>query len=270
MSNLKRAFALLLLLACLPVTGLAAKKKTTPTPAPRAITDQVVEEVPEEVQAVLDLAYTEWETLAGKALKRSNKYTKWRNNYEWGWCGGFITWCMLQEEIPQSVWTEIEEAEVEGVVHVKEAGVGKLWTGYAKMNRLTNIPQKGFIAVYGKKGSTGFVHVGLVYDVKALGKGKYRLTTIEGNMSNTVRMYVHDYDSLAEKKTKNLTAIPKEEQTEEETRSFSYKLQSKDWYINCFLMPWIPEGMTGSGGETDEDFSSEESDTPAPTPKPSK
>ncbi len=269
MKKLRRALAVAMALLCLPVPGLAAKKKTTPTPAPRNIVTAVVEEVPETIQEVLDIAYGEWEELAGKTLKRSNKYTKWRNDYEWGWCGGFITWCMLQKDIPMQAWTEIKEGEVDGIVHVKEAGVGKLWTGYAKMNRLTNIPQKGFIAVYGKKGSTGFVHVGLVYKVQDLGGGKYRLTTIEGNMSNTVKMYVHDYDMNAEKKSKNLSAIPKEEQTEQETRSFSYKLQSKDWYINCFLMPWIPEGMTGTGGETAEDVTAEEPEGTA-TPKPSK
>ena len=25
------------------------------------------------------------------------------------------------------------------------------------------------------------------------------------------------------------------------SRMFSYKLQNETWYINCFLMTWIPE-----------------------------
>ena len=27
--------------------------------------------------------------------------------------------------------------------------------------------------------------------------------------------------------------------------NFSYKVQVKGWYINMFLMPWIPDGMSG-------------------------
>ena len=59
-------------------------------------------------------------------------------------------------------------------------------------------------------------------------------------MSDTVRMYVHDYDMNA-KKAWDMTTIPPQEQTEEMTRMFSYRLQNDTWYINCFLMTWIPE-----------------------------
>lgn len=237
----RRLLALCMILCCLSGSALAAKAKPTPTPAPVPVTADVIGDVPETVQSILDLAYSEWETLAGKALKRSNKYTKWRSNYAFGWCGGFITWLMLEHDIPQTAWTEIEEGDVPGIVHVKEAGVGKLVTGYLRMHRVTNVPQKGFIAVYGRTGKNGLMHVGLVYDIEILPNGKYRLTTIEGNMSNTVRMYIHDYDLHAEKKSKNLSVVPKEEQTRSEDRTFSYKLQGKGWYINCFLMPWLPE-----------------------------
>ena len=30
-------------------------------------------------------------------------------------------------------------------------------------------------------------------------------------------------------------------QKQEMSRMFSYKLQNETWYINCFLMTWIPE-----------------------------
>ena len=103
------------------------------------------------------------------------------------------------------------------------------------------IPQKGFIVVYGKVKGNGLWHVGLVYDVQRLPDGKYRLTTIEGNLNNTVRMFIHDYDPSAEK-AKNLSLVPKDERVQEETKAFSYKDQYKrhSLYINMFLMPWIP------------------------------
>jgi len=55
-----------------------------------------------------------------------------------------------------------------------------------------------------------------------------------------VKMYVHDYDMYAEDWTKNLSAVPKAERTREENSYFNYKMQSDKWYVNCFLMPWIP------------------------------
>ena len=242
--NLKKCAALLLsLLLFCPSAIAASKTKATPTPMPVEIDTEVVEEVPETIRQLLDLAYNEWKELNGKALKNPNKYTKWRNNYAYGWCGGFITWCMLEVGIPQEEYGNIQEGEVEGIVHVKEAGVGKLVTGYSRMNRTTLTPQKGFLVVYGKEGGNGLWHIGLVYNVEKLPDGKYRLTTIEGNLKNTVRMFVHDYDPNAEKKAKNLSLIPKEERTEEETRAFSYKNQYPKFnlYVNMFLMPWIPD-----------------------------
>ncbi len=238
MRMIRRLMAACLALLCLCPSALAAK--STPTPEPVEVTARVIRRVPETVQAMLDLAYAEWEELNGQALRRSNKYTRWRNNYEWGWCGGFLTWLTIQLDIPQDVWTNIEEGDVDGIVHVHEAGVGKLLTGYLRMHRVTNVPQKGFFVVYGRSGHGGTVHTGLVWDVEDLGGGKYRLTTIEGNMSNTVRMYVHDYDMNAARKTQNLSAIPREDRTREENRAFSYKVAGNDWYINCFLMPWDP------------------------------
>ena len=112
--------------------------------------------------------------------------------------------------------------------------------GYLRMSRISSIPQKGFIVLYGE-GSNKYWHVGIVYDVRRLPDGKYRLTCIEGAMKNTVRMFVYDYDASAEKK-KDITLVPKEERTEEETKIFTYNthVKGKKCYVNCFLMPWVP------------------------------
>ena len=211
----KKLTALCLCLCLVSGSAMAATKvKATPTPPPTEVDTHVVEQVPEKIQQLLDLAYSEWQTVNGKKLARSNKYTKWRNNYEWGWCAGFVTWCMLQLDVPMERMQDMEEKEVSGIVHVKEASVGKLLRGYQKMNRATNVPQKGFLVVYGVANSVNkTTHVGLVYDVVDMGNGKYRITTIEGNMSNTIRMYVHDYDLNADR-YKNLSAIPEEERTQ--------------------------------------------------------
>lgn len=231
-------------------SSLAAKKKT-PEYTAREIDPEVIRDIPEDIQNMLDIAYQQLIETDGKNLKEKNKFTKWRNNYSYGWCGGFITWCMLEAGIPMEEKNKIEDGEVDGLFHVKEAGVGKLYEGFAKLNRITRVPQKGFIAVYGNEGSGGstpYYHVGLVYDVEKLSDGIYRITTIEGNVKgHTVRMYVRDYDmnkaSDKKQKPKDMTLVPEEERDREETNIFSYgyAYTKKKMYLTIFLMPWIPE-----------------------------
>ena len=117
MKVFKRFFVLMCALVLLSGSALAAKPKATPTPAPIEITTDVVAEPPEIIRNMLDIARTEWENTEGKKLKKSNKYTKWWNNYEWEWCAGFTTWCTLEAGIPQEDEKTIlkrEEGTIEG------------------------------------------------------------------------------------------------------------------------------------------------------------
>ena len=249
MIRMKRALALMLVLILCASSALAAKKKTVEYTA-REITTEVIQDVPAEIRNVLDIAYEQLVETDGKNLKELNKFTKWRNNSPYGWCGGFITWCMLEAGIPMEEKNKITDGEVDGLFHVKEAGVGKLYEGYAKLNRITRVPQKGFIAVYGNEGSGGstpYYHVGLVYDVEQLSDGIYRITTIEGNVKgHTVRMYTRDYDlnkaSDKKQKPKDMSLVPEAERDREETTLFSYgyAYTKKKMYVTIFLMPWIP------------------------------
>ena len=228
-------------------SALAAKSKATPTPAPAEIGTEIVDP-PESIAHLLDIVYQEWETVNGKDQGVKNKYTTWFNNYNWGknsWCAGFVTWCMLEAGIPQLTIDELKEQFEEGtapepVFHVKGSSPAKVAPGYLYMHRTSHIPQKGFIVLYGEN-SNRYVHVGYVYDAELLPDGKYRLTCIEGAMKNTVRMFVYDYDPSAETK-KNIVLLPKEERTQEETKIFTYGNHKKGsaWYVNCFLMPWVP------------------------------
>ncbi len=239
-----KLFALALCGVLLCSAALAATPKTSPTPAPQTVPEDVLDTVPEKIQQLLDLAYGEWEAATDKSFSRVNKYTEWRGKgVGFGWCGGFITWCMMQLDVPMEEVENIPEGEVTGIVHVKEASVGKLLRGYLKMYRSTRIPQKGFLVVYGAQSYNRTNHIGLVVDVQRLDSGVYRITSIEGNMGSTVKMFVHDYDPLA-KETSNLTMVPKAERTESERKNFSYKiptLQGNSFWINCFLMPYLPE-----------------------------
>ena len=267
---MKRGFTLLLslMLLLLPSFSLAAKAKPSPTPAPVEITTEVTDP-PQQIRQMLDIAYREWEETAGKALKKQgNKYQTWWNNYKWEWCAGFVTWCMLEAGIPQAFKDEIfdmEEGQPEtGIFHTKASSPGKMLAGYEHMFRTTRVPQKGFVVDYGFK-SNGYIHVGILYDVQDLGGGRYRLTTIEGNMSNTVKMYVYDYDLNADRKD-CISAVPEEERTRGEARNFAYKIRKdgkNKWYVNYFLMPWIP-GQESAAGDPAATPSPEIPQTPVP------
>ncbi len=245
---MKRFLAFLMAaLLCLPAASLAAKAKATPTPAPMEISPEPADP-PETIQQLLDLALQDWKDVNGKDQGKKNKYTTWYNNYDWGrnaWCAGFVTWCMLQTDMETVTYNDVKKLEnpeaPAPIFHVKESTPKKMFLGYQRFGRITRVPQKGFVILYGEN-SNKFVHVGLVWDVVSLGEGKYRLTTLEGAMKNTVRMFVFDYDMNAENQKKNISFVPEEERTEEESTVFTYGYHKKKttWYVNCFMMPWIP------------------------------
>ena len=199
----------------------------TATPEPLSITRQP-EQPPDVILDMMNIAYNEWENLHGTALKKSNKYTKWVNDAEWGWCAGFTSWCAREAGVPQAGLNDIlkmPEGESDSVFSC---------SAVQHMHRTTMIPQKGFIILYGDR-TNCTVHVGLVWDVQQLENGKYRLITIEGNMKSTVRMFIADYEPVdvyyeqgQKPKVSNLSAVPEEDRT--------------DWYVTCFLMTWMPEG----------------------------
>ena len=217
MKCLLRGLCALLLMTLLLPTALAAK--ATPTPPPVAISTEAPVQPPEQIQQVLDIAYNEWAELDGKTLKNVNKYTEWRGKgIGFGWCGGYITWCMMQANV------EMEELEA-----VKKAA---------------------------KESEDGvFVQVEGVHHVKDLGDGKYRITTLEGNMASRVKMYIHDYDMNAEvntnKKTStNLSEVPEDEREIPASDCVDYTVVTAKpsnstsgkyaYYVNCFLMPYVP------------------------------
>lgn len=255
------AFFLMLMFFC--PAALAAT--ATPTPPPVDIAATLVEP-PAEIQRMLDIAYDEWEALSGEKLPNVNKFTEWRGKgYKFEWCAGYITWCMMQAGIPMDELADIKKAAgsdsllaVDGVYHCKEASPGKLLRAYQIMERATMIPQKGFIVIYGCSFNK-VIHAGIVYDVEDLGGGKYRLTTLEGNIKDSIRMYIRDYDMNAEintnrLKSTNLSEVPEEERILPASANLEYTLMDGKpssgtsgrylYYVNRFLMPWVPGDPT--------------------------
>lgn len=262
---MKRLLALLLPLVLLAsALPASAASKATSTPPPVELEETFTEEIPPEIRKLLDVAQNELEETAGKNLKRKNKYTAWYNAYEWEWCAGFVTWCLMEAGIPQEDYRTIEPGEKAGLYHATASAPGKMVTGYSRMYRTTMIPRKGFIVVYGSKNYGKFWHVGFVYDVEKLDNGRYRLTTIEGNVNNhSVCMFVRDYDPHPAKSTANFFQVPKDERFQEESKTFSYKFtyNDKTQYVTMFLMPWVP-------GDEALEMAAPATEVPAGTPAP--
>ena len=92
--------AVLIFLCAFPFSAFSDTEPTA-TPEPLVIR-RTVAEPPEVIRNMIDVARTEWEQLDGKKLSKSNKYTQVFNEYEWGWCAGFTSWCAMKADVPRA------------------------------------------------------------------------------------------------------------------------------------------------------------------------
>ena len=245
--------SLLVCVVLLPACG-TAEAVPTATPEPLQISASL-SEPPELILQMIEIARMEWESVGGKALPKSNKYTKWVNDSEWGWCAGFTSWCAMKAGVPQESLSGIlkkPEGEAEPVYTCSAVSPGKLLRAFQHMHRTTMIPRKGYFVIYGDRRNFS-THIGLVCDVQLLENGRYRLTTIEGNMRSAVRMYIAAYEPVDVyheqnhfPKTSNLFPVPASERDGEDTKERLYHIRvsdadGSDWYVTCFLMTWIEE-----------------------------
>ena len=104
MLPVKRFFSAVLALVLLVSSSALAgskKDKEKNEDVIRPVTAEVVEEVPETIQEILDLAYEQLVEVNGKNLGKKNKYTKWRNNGEFGCvgCGRCLSKCPISMNI---------------------------------------------------------------------------------------------------------------------------------------------------------------------------
>ena len=242
-----------------------AVPEPTVTPEPVQIPASP-DDPPAVILRMTEIAFEEWENTGGRALPKSNKYTKWVNDAEWGWCAGFTSWCAMTAGVPQESLRAILK-KPEGcdnpVFSCSAVSPGKLLRAFQYMHRTTMIPRKGFFVLYGDR-TNHTAHVGLVYDTELLENGKYRLTTVEGNMKSTVRMYIADYEPLdvvggkrRSPSVSNLSAVPEEARDGENTRSRTYHIRvsdvdGSDWYVTCFLMTWLPGTEQAETAESKE------------------
>lgn len=197
--------------------------------------------VPPEIEQAIDTAIAEWAAADGNAFERFNKYTQWYNPAAYkgfGWCGAFVGYAIdsagigMDKEFKAKSAPPLEDGRL---FAVRQASQTKLFEGFESRNRLSHIPERGYYIIYGRKGSTPYTHVGLVTEVTPMGNGVYMLETVEGNLNNRIKRYSYLYDSLAERRERNIKPIPAELQTQPEVFYYQYV---DSFYLNVFGQTW--------------------------------
>ncbi len=234
-----------------PEPTAAVEETPQPEPAPEAAPDAPEDvsvqsydrtAVPDQINTVIDFALGEWREAANKAFSRAgskNKYSFWQcgkgPKCNIGWCGAFLGYVFDTCGVPMDEPTKSTPHESGEPYSVRAAGVGKINKGFERMNRLSMIPQPGYLVVYGEQRGYGYKHIGMVTDVDDLGNGVYLLKTVEGNMSNRIKRYCYLFDS--NEKQRNTKPCPKEYIRDDgEINDYEH---IKKWNITTFCQTWF-------------------------------
>lgn len=202
---------------------------------------------PALIQNYLDIALQEWQDGQGQVFstKKPHKYTIWycgnQSKCYFGWCGGFIGYCMKQAGVPMDEPYDSVPHPDGDPYSVYAAGVGKIYTGFEKMHRLSRIPIKGSLVIYGERDHYAYTHIGTVTDVIDHGDGTYQIFTVEGNVSSRIKRFSFMYDSnyTTEKEhQRDMTLVPEEQRTQPELYEYEKQYKNKNWYINVFCHTW--------------------------------
>ena len=181
-------------------------------------------------------------------LPKYNQYAKWYygRKKEVGWCAVFTIYCANAAGANPLTLKEIDYANPPMVQYVRQGQVGHQYDGFWDMGRFVSVPKPGYLVIYADMSNAyRTVHVGSVADVQDLGGGKYAVTTIEGNMSNTVKSYCFLYDSNKANNTvgkekglklqNNMEELPAEYHTDPLVQ---YELHTDHWSVFGFCQTW--------------------------------
>ncbi|MBR4068922.1 MAG: Ig-like domain-containing protein [Clostridia bacterium] len=207
--------------------------------------DDLISEIGKNYVYVLNREYY---SVARERLPKYNQYAKWyyRRKKEVGWCAVFTIYCANA-----AGFDPIKEADVdpEGAytdLFLREGQVGTQYDGFNKLGRFVGIPKPGYTVTYvDMKKAYLTTHVGSVVAVEDRGDGIYAVTTVEGNMSNTVKRYTYLYDSnksnhqittdTRKHLQDNMSMLPEEERTDPLCQ---YELHTDYWSVFGFGATW--------------------------------
>ena len=209
----------------------------------------VSRETPTEIaKNMAFVAQREYYQVKKARLPKYNQYAKWYygKKNEVGWCSVFGIWCANAAGANPIRAKEAKEVPDSETLYLREGAVGKQYDGFFALERFGAIPRIGYMVIYADMSNAyRTVHIGIVVDVKDLGGGIYQVTTVEGNMSNSVKSYCYLYNSnLAnhrvgtEKGLKlqwNMSELGDAEQTDP---LLQYDLHTDHWSVFGFCETW--------------------------------
>ena len=206
--------------------------------------------IAEKAKAMAYIARREFYTVKRSRLPKYNKYAKWYygKKKEVGWCSVFTIWCANASGNQPLKEKDVTEIGAQDVIYFREGQVGNQYDGFLKLNRFGAVPRAGYPVIYADM-SKGYrtTHIGIVVDAQDRGDDVYQVTTVEGNMSNSVKSYCYLYDSKldnhlvgVEKGVKlqyNMSELPASEQTDPLVQ---YALHTDHWSVFGFGESWLP------------------------------
>lgn len=204
--------------------------------------------LPEAVKNYIYVLRREFYEVQRAKLPKYNQYAKWYygRRKEVGWCSVFTIFCANAAGTQPIDEDEIDAANPPMVQYLREGQVGNQYDGFMSMGRFVGAPKPGYLVIYADMSNEyRTVHIASVTDVEDRGDGIYAVTTIEGNMSNSVKRYCYLYDSNIDnhlvgvekglRLRNNMSVLPPEEQTDPLTQ---YALHTDHWSVFGFCQTW--------------------------------
>lgn len=204
--------------------------------------------MPEVIKNYIYVLNREFYSVKRARLPKYNQYAKWYygRKKEVGWCSVFTIYCANAAGTNPIGEKEVDLANVPAVQFLREGQVGNQYDGFFAMNRFVDVPKPGYLVIYADMDNAyRTVHIASVTDVQDLGDGRYAVTTVEGNMSNSVKSYCYLYDSTKSnhlignkdrnKLQFNMSELPAEQQTDPLVQ---YELHTDHWSVFGFCQTW--------------------------------
>lgn len=205
--------------------------------------------LPEAAKAFVYVVRREFLKNQQQRLPKANPYTIWyyHSKKEVGWCSVFTIWCANASGTNPIDEKDAVDIPADRMLLLREGQVGNQYDGFSRNARFVGIPRPGYLVIYANMKNTYlFTHIGIVTDVQDAGGGFYQVTTVEGNMSNTVKCYTYLYDSNADnsfltpetraEQKPNMSVVPLENQTDPLTQ---YELSTDTWTVFGFCATWL-------------------------------
>ncbi len=206
------------------------------------------DQLPETIKNYVYVLNREFYSVKRAKLPKYNQYAKWYygRKKEVGWCSVFTIYCANASGNLPLGEKEVDTENPPMVQFFREGQVGNQYDGFWSLDRFVDVPKPGYLVIYADMSNAyRTVHIASVTDVQDMGDGIYAVTTVEGNMSNTVKSYCYLYDSKksnhmigTEDRNKlqyNMSELPEELQTDPLVQ---YTLHTDHWSVFGFGQTW--------------------------------